>query len=311
MSRSACEARAAHARRAYLWACGLDVAVRKPGNVSVGSAGHGMRTKQFIDSAEASAGPLLAIGAHVGERIEGAIAATRVVAGCNTNLGIVLLCAPLAQAWERSGEARLGAFRVALEQVLGELDLADAEATYRAIALANPGGLGRAEKQDVAHAPTVDLRSAMTLAADRDRIARQYRDSYRDVIDTGLAELAAPGPPGGRLADAVQRAFLSFLASAADSHIVRKLDSTVAHTVTHQASQWLSLLRVRAESGRTSAFASWDESLKRAGINPGTSADLTVASCFLAALIDPVLAVRSPGDSWHGICMNGAASGGH
>jgi len=42
------------ARRAYLWACALDVVVRKPGNVSVASPGHGMVAEQFVTSATAS-----------------------------------------------------------------------------------------------------------------------------------------------------------------------------------------------------------------------------------------------------------------
>ena len=37
-------------------------------------------------------------GARVGQRIEAAMRATWAVAGCNTNLGILLLCAPVARA---------------------------------------------------------------------------------------------------------------------------------------------------------------------------------------------------------------------
>ena len=95
-----------HARACFLRACELDVAVRKPGNVSLASPGHGMHAAMFIASAEAAAGPLFEPGARVGERIEAAVAATWAVAGCNTNLGILLLCAPIAKAVEMSPEAR-------------------------------------------------------------------------------------------------------------------------------------------------------------------------------------------------------------
>ena len=57
---------------------------------------------------------------------------TWAAAGCNTNLGIVLLCAPLAAAVERREP-----LRTALHAVLGGLDVADAAAAYRAIARAN------------------------------------------------------------------------------------------------------------------------------------------------------------------------------
>jgi nicotinamide-nucleotide amidase len=59
---------------AFLRACRLDVAVRKPGNVSLASAGHRMQAQQFLASAEAAAGPLFEPGASVGQRIEGAVA---------------------------------------------------------------------------------------------------------------------------------------------------------------------------------------------------------------------------------------------
>ncbi|MGE8472213.1 MAG: triphosphoribosyl-dephospho-CoA synthase, partial [Paraburkholderia hospita] len=36
-------------------------------------------------------------------------------------------------------------------------------------------------------------------------------------------------------------------------------------------------------------LAAWDNTLKRGGINPGTSADLTVATLFAAACLDPSL----------------------
>src|SRR5689334_5061654 len=85
---------------AFLWACELDVACVKPGNVSVASPGHRMTAELFVASAHAACGPLTRSGATVGARIEAAIARTREAAGCNTNLGIVLLCAPLAAAFE-------------------------------------------------------------------------------------------------------------------------------------------------------------------------------------------------------------------
>ncbi len=56
--------------------------------------------EQFISSAEASAQHIAdPKPTGLGQRILKAISATHQEAvGCNTNLGIVLLCAPLAQA---------------------------------------------------------------------------------------------------------------------------------------------------------------------------------------------------------------------
>ena len=293
-------------RAAFLWACGLDVAVRKPGNVSHASPGHGMQAEQFLVSAHAAVGPLFACGQPVGARIEAAVAATRAAVGCNTNLGILLLCAPLAAALERSAGNSPVALQAACRAVLATLDVADARAAYRAIALANPGGLGRAGAQDVAATPTVDLVAAMGLAAARDSIARQYANGYADVFDCGLAALAVPG---GRLSGAVQAAFLSFLAGWPDSHVVRKLGAAPAQTVTADAGVWLGQLRADPAAGEVAAFAAWDESLKAFGINPGTSADLTVCALFAAALSRPDVIGMRITERWHGLCIHTSGDG--
>lgn len=270
----------------FLRACRLDVAVRKPGNVSVHSAGHRMQAEQFIASAKAAAAPLCEPGARVGARIEAAMDATWRAVGCNTNLGILLLCAPLAAAAEHEGARQsAGAMHAAVEDVLAALDVVDARAAYRAIAQANPGGLGSAPEQDVHRAPTLDLRAAMALAASRDNIAAQYANGFADVFGLGLANLA----PGFALMDdeAVRRVYLAFLAAMPDSHIVRKHGEAVAHIVMSAAQGWKALGAAAGDE----ALACWDEQLKAQGINPGTSADLTVATLFLGGLL------ASP---WHG-----------
>lgn len=300
----------AHARACFLRACELDVAVRKPGNVSRASAGHGMQAALFIASAQAAVGPMFQPGARVGERIEAAVDATWAVAGCNTNLGILLLCAPIALAVEQRPEATSpAALRDAVEAVLADLDLSDAQAAYRAIARAHPGGLGTAPSQDVGRPPSVDLRAAMALAADRDSIARQYRDGYAELFEPGLATLvkgyspstglavgepdlvptAEPtADPTTELAAAVERLYLTLLSRFADSHIVRNHGEAVAHIVMTAAQAWL------ARAGRhhglatglatEAEFAAWDARLKAARINPGTTADLTVATLLIAGL---------------------------
>lgn len=292
-------------QRAFRLACAWDVAVRKPGNVSRHSPGHGMTAQHFLDSAAVAAAALAEPGALVGRRIEAAMAATWARVGCNTNLGILLLAAPLAAAAERLTKAPRDVdgkgqdLTPLLSQVLAELDREDAAAAFRAIAQANPGGLGRAEAQDVREPPSVTLREAMALAAQRDRIARQYRDGFTELFDVGLAALGPAGraaiasPEGGpdhptaAQTAAVQRVYLAWLASAPDSHLVRKQGAAVAQVVLDTARPWAQ----RAAAGDPAqavdgdpAFAAWDETLKTRGWNPGTSADLTVATLLLALL---------------------------
>jgi triphosphoribosyl-dephospho-CoA synthase len=153
---------------AYIEACLAELDAPKPGNVHRFAPGHRMEVADFVRSAEASAAPIASRGARVGTRVRPAVEATLKVAGQNTNLGIILLCAPLAAA----AEAEDAPLRPALARVLDRLDRADAADVFSAIAAANPGGLGHAPRHDVNAPATVSLREAMAEAADRDRIAR-------------------------------------------------------------------------------------------------------------------------------------------
>ena len=280
---------------AFLRACTLDVVVRKPGNVSLASPGHGMQAAQFLASAQAAAGPLLQAGAPVGQRIDAAGAATWAVAGCNTNLGILLLCAPLAAAAQQlTGPRNATTLQHAVQAVLAGLTVDDAHTAYRAIQRANPGGLGRAEAQDVRVAPSINLRAAMALAAHRDSIARQYANGFAELfqlarlLPPGLLPLVADGQAPPATTRQVQRIWLTCLAAEPDAHIVRKHGGALAHTVMCAAQPWLQRIEAGAVVDSDPAFAAWDTRLKQQGLNPGTSADFTVAALFAAGLLDSV-----------------------
>ncbi len=266
-----------HARNAFLRACALDVETRKLGNVSIASAGHGMSAAQFIVSADVASKGLFEPGARVGARILDAVRATFDVAGCNTKLGIVLLCAPLCAALERI-DADLSHWQDATREVLANLDIDDARLAYRAIALANPGGLGDAPEQSVHAAPTVTLRDAMQLAADRDSIARQYANGFADVFDM------ARGTDTSNENRAMLGVFLAFLGKRPDSHIVCKLAAPMAQSVTRDAAAHDARWRAAGWALPSPELDAWDAEaeLKARGINPGTSADLSVATLFVA-----------------------------
>jgi triphosphoribosyl-dephospho-CoA synthase len=285
-----------HARAAFLEACALDVATPKPGNVSTQSPGHGMNAAQFLASAHASLDALFTPGARVGQRILDAVTRTRAAAGCNTNLGIVLLAAPLAAALDdigALGEHALStqAWREAVSRVLEKLDIEDARLAYRAIALANPGGLGDAPEQSVHAPPSVGLRDAMRLASERDSIARQYANGFADLFDTGLA--AYREAPADAPEIAMLNVFLAFLGGWPDSHIVRKHGLPLAQSVTlaarEQHARWRQTPLPQRQSRRAASdpqLDAWDAQLKARAINPGTSADLAVATLFVARCVE-------------------------
>jgi triphosphoribosyl-dephospho-CoA synthase len=290
MSSPALPERALRLQQAYIDACRLELRALKPGNVHVASEGHGMTVAQFEASALASGAPLAAPGKPVGERIRDAVAATHAAVGCNTNLGIVLLAAPLMAAAERAGA---GGLRSTLAATLAGLTIADATAAYDAIRLARPAGLGRADAQDVWAAPTIDLRRAMALAADRDRIARQYADGYDDVFDIGVCRLRGAHRAGETAEWAATCAYMDFLATFADSHIVRKLGADIAETVRGEAAALATRLGEAPRDERMIAdLVAFDANLKSRGLNPGSSADLTVASLLALACEDMLAAGR-------------------
>jgi triphosphoribosyl-dephospho-CoA synthase len=275
---------------AFVAACDDELAALKPGNVHVYADGHGMTVAEFHASARAAAPAIGNAGAGVGQRILDATETTWRSAHCNTNLGIVLLCAPLAAAAEavRDGGEPLTARTLseATAGVLEELTVADAERAFRAIALANPGGLGTAKEQDVRSAPTVTLREAMALAARRDRIARQYVSGFRDLFGFALRHLSRSLAAGLARETATTGLYLAILGRWADSHLVRKFGDGVAQSVTREGHRYDTLFRHAPEEPalRNELFA-WDRRLKADGLNPGTSADLTVATLFLQRLL--------------------------
>lgn len=268
---------------ALRWACALDVEAPKPGNVSRASPSHGMRAADFIASAEAAVGPLGAPGLKVGERIAEAVAATWDHVGMNTNLGIVLLAAPLTQA-ALTAEPDEG-LRDATQRVLGELDASDAAAAFRAIVRANPAGLGQTERLDVRSATQATLLDAMREAAHRDAIALQYATGFRDVFEFGVPRFVAMRQRFADDAWAVVACYLGWLTRFPDTHIARKHGLDAAHQVNREAIvPEAELMTCRDPSALIPKLAAWDVSLKERALNPGTSADLTVASVLAARL---------------------------
>jgi triphosphoribosyl-dephospho-CoA synthase len=262
---------------AFSRACLDELEAPKPGNVHLFAPGHRMTAAEFVRSANAAAAPLAVPGARVGSRILGAVEATLAAVGTNTNLGIILLCAPLAAA----AEVRSADLRAALAQVLKALDIQDAELAFRAIARAAPAGLGRAERHDVTETASVSLKDAMAEASSRDRIARQYVSDFEDIFERGEPVLTTVLAAGAEPRWATLAVYLEFLSAFPDSHIARKHGIATAEDVCRAASRYHRRMRSPEKPAVLLAdLLAWDALLKERGINPGTSADLTVATLF-------------------------------
>jgi triphosphoribosyl-dephospho-CoA synthase len=267
-------------RAAYEDACRREIEALKPGNVHLFADGHRMSADQFLTSARVSSTPLTDPGLSVGQRILEAVRATRQAVGVNTNLGIVLLAAPLARAAEMTGDLRDN-----LAAALNGITMEDTKAVFEAIVLASPGGLGSAAVHDVRDEPKVQLLEAMREAAGRDSIARQYVTRFDDVFGIGLAALDTALSRGESGMWPAVLTYMAFLAGFPDSHIARKHGDGIANEVRQEAIVVQAALDAAdGEAARIRLLMEFDRQLKARAVNPGTSADLTVACLFVHTL---------------------------
>jgi triphosphoribosyl-dephospho-CoA synthase len=277
---------------AYIAACRREVRTLKPGNVHVFADGHRMTVADFDASADVSAPYIADPTLPVGQRIRKAVEATFAAVATNTNLGIVLLCAPLAAAAERCTNA--AAFADSLNAVLATLDHNDARAVYKAIAIANPAGLGEDKAGDVRAEPPANwtLLDAMRAAAPRDMIAQEYATGFATTLANARAytdDIAS----GTASEDALALIFLRRLAECPDTHIIRKHGTALAGRVAGRAAEILATLDLNSPSEIAKPenrirLLELDAELKSWGANPGSLADLMCASVFAAMLMDAI-----------------------
>ncbi|MGE0593550.1 MAG: triphosphoribosyl-dephospho-CoA synthase [Vicinamibacterales bacterium] len=279
-------------------ACLLEVSAPKPGNVSPGRPFRDVTHAHFLASALAVGEAFRDAGAQpVGVTIRRAIAATRRWCPCNTNLGIVLLLAPLAravatapsggvaetaqplEAWASHGAPW---WARAVRRVLEATTVDDARETYAAIRLAAPGGLGRADQEDVADEPGRSLLEVMRLAADRDAVAREYATAYEVTRTRVVPALLAARAVSLTWDDAIVETSLELLAAAPDTHVARRAGQAEAETVRRDAQAVVAAGGVRTEAGRRH-LAAFDASLRDPlnRRNPGATADLVTAGLFV------------------------------
>jgi triphosphoribosyl-dephospho-CoA synthase len=270
-------------------ACLMEVTARKPGNVHRGCDFDDSHYLDFLLSAAAIAGPLdRAREIGVGQAVRQAVEATRQLVATNTNLGMVLLLAPLAAVPDDQ------ALAAGIPDVLAATTVEDARHVYHAIRLARPGGLGQVADQDVSGEPTVTLCQAMRMAPDRDLVARQYANGFHEVFHEALPALQSSLIAGRPLETAIVFAYLSLLAQHPDTLIARKRGWDEAHAVSRRATEVLAAGWPDKAAGqvRCAEFDAW---LRADGHvrNPGTTADLIAAALF-AALRDGTIALPRP-----------------
>jgi len=262
--------------RAAQVACVLEALSAKPGNVN-----------RLFDFADTTLTDFLLSAVMIGRCMEtadrkpvgttvlSAVQATRRLVRSNTNLGTILLLAPLAKA------CGAGDLRTAVREVLQSLTVADAVLVSKAIRLAGPGGLGRVATQDVASDPDVTLLELMSLARERDAVAREYATAYAITFELAYPALSRHLKQEGDFSSAIVQTYLTILAEIPDTLIARKKNFKDAEVVSRLAAEVLRAGGTASDCGREE-IRKFDAFLRSEGnsLNPGTTADLIAAAIF-------------------------------
>ena len=126
----------------------LEVTAPKPGNVHRGADFEDVTYLDFLLSAAVVA-PILERTAElsVGGAVLDAVRATKQAVGTNTNLGTLLLIAPLTMVPDGVRHAD------GIGSALSRLNEEDTRQVYEAIRISSAGGLGRVDEADVSNEP--------------------------------------------------------------------------------------------------------------------------------------------------------------
>lgn len=255
-------------------ACLMEAAAEKPGNVHPQARFNDMTFADMMSSAVAI-GPAMrqARSIGVGMTVWQAVNATQAATGKNTNLGSILLLAPLA-CLPPQGELNA-------DLVFRSLTPLDAQLVYQAIRRAAPGGLGQSSQHDIADSPPECLLQAMRFSADRDLIARQYATSFADLRERLLPWWMDELRSGRSWDVGIVQLQLRIMSCYPDSLIARKCGMEVAAEAQRRAQQVLAAAQPGSadQQARLENFDLW---LRADGNrrNPGTTADLIAAVLF-------------------------------
>lgn len=245
----------------------------------------------------------LQIGRAIKEAVD---SATTWQKGGNTHLGMILLFTPLAAAAGicRSVEAiNPRNLRRAVGEAINATTVDDASLTFSAISAATPHTLGRlssAAAPDLSKTPNNDeitLLDAMRYSARWDGIASEWSTNFERVFIAGFPVLVEALAETRNANNAVVHTFLFLLSFFPDTFVARKagLKKTPyiqdAVRIGIEETAWVKTMAAKAlkvggpatPEGKAITLE-LDDRLRREGLNPGTTADITGASLMVALL---------------------------
>ena len=266
-------------KSAYLFSCKKDIELIKPGSVNLLSSHKDTKAQDYLDSAILSSKELFNQNYSLGKRILESVNVTRSQVNVNTNLGIILLCAPVIQSYIDFNNLDL---REGIKKALSTTSIKDTHDLCAAINISSPGGLGDSDMYDTASYPNASIKQIMDYSQEYDRISYQYSHNFSDIFDFIIPKLEFLNQRYESLDISLSLLFIEILAKIPDSHISRKFGDKIAKKTSNNAHDLLKILdREHDPDYLAKALNNLDYEYKKKGINPGTTADLLVASLMI------------------------------
>ena len=208
----------------------------------------------------------------------------------NTNLGIMMMCIPIAAAAAISDD--FDEIQDNMGLLMDATTVEDAVNLYDAINVADAGGMGNQEEFDVMSEKAKDeLRAnnqtmfdVLEISAGWDRLANELTNKMPVCFEIGYPTFYDFWNSCDDV-DVVNKAtvltFITILSQVPDTLISRKYGDEVAKSVSQKASE---ILEFKDDESFVEKLLAFDDYLFENKYNPGTTADLTAASIFLSYL---------------------------
>ena len=261
--------------------CDAEIKSLKPGNVHKYSKGHGMNIKDFLKSSLIISKCLTKNNLDLGKKILASVNEIQNKIKKNTNLGIILMLSPIATIVQKEGVISKEELLKKIKSLIKKQNIKNSIPIFKAISLTSPGGLGFSKKYDVNEPSNTNLYKAMEFAKEKDLIARQYCNGFKDIYKIGIPAYKIFYNKWGKVDWALTGVYLTFLKKFNDSHIVRNKGNKIATSIKKEAKKYYFFLKNNKSLTKIKKkLLVFDKKLKSKRINPGTTADLTVATLF-------------------------------
>jgi triphosphoribosyl-dephospho-CoA synthase len=210
----------------------------------------------------------------------------------NTNLGIVMLLTPISVVAGMSEDETVNwdVFRDKIDQLIRSTTSEDAVNLYRAINIADAGGMGEQDELDVAAETSlqklrddkVNMFGVLEMSSAWDKLSYELTHKMPVTFETGYPVFQKVKSEK-TINKATIQTFLTILAHVPDTLISRKFGDSRAREVSARARSILEEGGILTTEGRY-LVEKFDQELITSGLNPGTTADFTASSIMVAYL---------------------------